>query len=580
VNNASVNITKAITLKSQNGRDLAIIDGNYPGRTNRCVYMTSAGATVDGFTIRNGYSTKAAALYGAGVYMTSGILINSAVVGNTSAYHAAGVYMTGGCLTNCSLSSNVMLSATDQYKGCGLYMTGGALTNCQIVANDNRMQYSFGSGVYMSGGSLTNCTISGNISTNLGRGAVCIDGGILAGCTISSNIGRGYNGGGIFVSGASTVSVCTIWGNTNSAGGGIYLGSGASVITGCLVAANTGTGNSGGIYQNAAGSLIVGCVVSNNTGAGNTGGGIHVVAGRVADCVVVSNRGYYGGIAVSGPNTVVERTRVEGNTATGEGAGVVVYAGSTDTNIIIRNCTIVKNNSPGRCGGLSLNLIASGGGVVSNCTIAGNTAVSEGGGVKFNNAGWLVANCVIASNSTPSFGGGVYFGVAGELRNCLIVSNVAGGSAGVHVQAGSPVIQSCTITRNASTNSVNAYPGGVMSFSSTLTMTNCIIYGNYTTYSQTNWATTNMSYCCTYPTNGLNGSALGNTQADPKFVDAVAGDFQLQKGSPCIDKGLNQDWMTNAVDRAGNPRILNNIVDMGAYEYRSPLPKGTVITIQ
>ena len=46
-----------------------------------------------------------------------------------------------------------------------------------------------------------------------------------------------------------------------------------------------------------------------------------------------------------------------------------------------------------------------------------------------------------------------------------------------------------------------------------------------------------------------------------------AGDYRLLPSSPCIDKGINQDWMLDATDLAGNPRILNGTVDMGAYEF-------------
>lgn len=36
---------------------------------------------------------------------------------------------------------------------------------------------------------------------------------------------------------------------------------------------------------------------------------------------------------------------------------------------------------------------------------------------------------------------------------------------------------------------------------------------------------------------------------------------------PVIDAGTNLEWMTNATDIAGNPRIVNGIADIGCYEY-------------
>jgi len=67
-----------------------------------------------------------------------------------------------------------------------------------------------------------------------------------------------------------------------------------------------------------------------------------------------------------------------------------------------------------------------------------------------------------------------------------------------------------------------------------------------------------------------------NIYADPLFVTAVdptmapttAGDLRLQSNSPAIDKG-NTISYTNPIrdDLAGNPRVVNSVIDMGAYEF-------------
>jgi hypothetical protein len=61
------------------------------------------------------------------------------------------------------------------------------------------------------------------------------------------------------------------------------------------------------------------------------------------------------------------------------------------------------------------------------------------------------------------------------------------------------------------------------------------------------------------------------------------GDYQLDTGSPCIDAGTNQVWMTGAKDLAGNDRVLKGgtrlIVDMGAYEAVVPR-QATVIVVR
>jgi hypothetical protein len=99
-----------------------------------------------------------------------------------------------------------------------------------------------------------------------------------------------------------------------------------------------------------------------------------------------------------------------------------------------------------------------------------------------------------------------------------------------------------------------------------------------------NWAgAVNFTNSCT--TTAAVGWATGNITAVPLFIangsgygiNFVAGDYRLRMGSPCVNAGTNQDWMTNSVDLDGNARILNNFVDIGAYERL--LWQGTIYSI-
>lgn len=71
------------------------------------------------------------------------------------------------------------------------------------------------------------------------------------------------------------------------------------------------------------------------------------------------------------------------------------------------------------------------------------------------------------------------------------------------------------------------------------------------------------------PMSEINGSSP--ILANPAFVDANGGDFQLRDVSPAIDAGDNQ--LFPPVDFNDDPRPVNSIVDMGAFEYQlAPLP--------
>jgi hypothetical protein len=61
---------------------------------------------------------------------------------------------------------------------------------------------------------------------------------------------------------------------------------------------------------------------------------------------------------------------------------------------------------------------------------------------------------------------------------------------------------------------------------------------------------------------------LGNVEADPLFVDIDDASCFVRVNSPCIDAGDNLAVPESVVvDLAGNPRIVNDAVDIGAYEY-------------
>ena len=97
-------------------------------------------------------------------------------------------------------------------------------------------------------------------------------------------------------------------------------------------------------------------------------------------------------------------------------------------------------------------------------------------------------------------------------------------------------------------------------------LNNCIVWGNSApagnnigTYSY-DWS---VNYTCSDP-EALFGT--GNIELDPMFVHETTGDFRLRADSPCIDSGNNSSVSTSN-DLAGGSRVINETVDMGAYEF-------------
>ena len=109
--------------------------------------------------------------------------------------------------------------------------------------------------------------------------------------------------------------------------------------------------------------------------------------------------------------------------------------------------------------------------------------------------------------------------------------------------------------------------GGISGFLPTVTSYNNIIWKIDTTMGRPIYSSLPITaeYCDlfkVYPGNG-------NIIADPLFNDILTGNFNLQPSSPCIDMGTpdTTGLMLPLTDFWGNPRIVNNRIDIGAIEY-------------
>ena len=113
------------------------------------------------------------------------------------------------------------------------------------------------------------------------------------------------------------------------------------------------------------------------------------------------------------------------------------------------------------------------------------------------------------------------------------------------------------------------------------TLRNSIVYGNSSKVTQTNvylaGAGFTFTNCCVAPLTGVVGA--DNTDQDPLYQGPATGDYRLQAGSPCVNTGTNQDWMSTAVDLDGHARLdrFSGQVDMGAFEH---VPAGALMKLR
>jgi len=165
-------VDKQLTLRSVNGPQFTLIDGQKAGR---CVSLTN-NVIMSGFTLTNGLLNNS----GGGVCCAD----------------------TTTVVSNCTISGNV---ASSNNFGGGAY--GGTLNNCTLTGNSA----AYGGGAC--NGILYNCILTGN-SASQGGGAYA---GALSNCALTKN--SADSGGGAYT---STLENCTLTGNSASLGGGAY----------------------------------------------------------------------------------------------------------------------------------------------------------------------------------------------------------------------------------------------------------------------------------------------------------------------------------------------------------------------
>ena len=155
---------------------------------------------------------------------------------------------------------------------------------------------------------------------------------------------------------------------------------------------------------------------------------------------------------------------------------------------------------------------------------------------------------------------------------CLVVSNVIttndkySAGAGIRITSDGVICENNTVVGNIVSN---GYGGGVY-MEAAGQVNNTIIYGNTSRAGENqDWRATagTFSNCCAADITDMTGS--GNIAADPEFADAAADDYHLTVASPCVNAGLNQDWMIAGVDLDGRPRLDKFVkqVDIGCYEH-------------
>lgn len=423
-------VTNTITICGANGAETAIVDGN---DAVRCMLITNCDAEVVGLTIQRGTSSNGAGIAAYGNAVIRDCIVRDNEVPSDSFVlwnYGGGIHLAGrdgfGVISNCVVEANRAPG------GGGIYVEQGVVVDSVIWSNTARGEAD-GGGLIAVSSVVSRCSIAYNVAEcapawcqYLSGGGASLCWSLLGDSTVTLNRvdGSGGVGGGVSVAWSSTVS--------------------NSVVSVNRVGTESDAGGSGGGLYVSDGSVVTHCAVLSNA-AYFGGGGVRLQGGwgypneQLMDSDIEGNAATTWGGGVAAICGIVRRCRVYGNAAGTEGGGIVADDDRTVGAVeptMIEECEVFGNQASGeytwegRGSGLSM---VSGVGAVRNCRIYANTGVNavRGGGV-YLNAGAHMMNCTVVGNSTVSDGGGLYAS-GGAIYNNIIYHNQSGAGTSNHL---------------------------------------------------------------------------------------------------------------------------------------------------
>ena len=469
-----------------------------------------------------------------------------------------------------------------------------------ITSNDNTLLdgFTFTNGNATGTGNLTVDTE--NISRRKGAALYAVSSSIhLVNCKFEVN--NAYTGGAIYNEDeAIDINNCLFQNNSATSGGAMYnFRSSPTVLNSGFYGNRANLGGAVYSYDNSFPDFRN---TSFTTNVANLSGGALLNElnsnASIRSCTFSSNSAINFGGAINNTNrssTTIDKSTFSANNAN-YGGGVYNI---TKSNVLIDSCNFFNNTAPNKGGGVynedssqveisyslfSGNYSNSGGGVynlgipsslaplITHCSFINNTG-GHGGALANFNASPIFKNLILDGNSATYNGGGMYNsnGSKPTVLNCTFYRNSSAKGGGMYNSSTSwPIIKNVVFWANKSGNNANVFGADIEN--SLFTQTKVTVE-----HSLLQLANTQTNYPKNGTTEGYQGNTKSNFHAlDPQFINIADPDgaddiygtlddgLQLTNCSPAVNTGDNS--VVSATDIAGQIRVMNAILDLGAFE--------------
>jgi parallel beta-helix repeat protein/predicted outer membrane repeat protein len=370
---------KAITMISEQGPEVTIIDGSSPSDPDYgsvVTFVSSEGldSVLNGFTLTNGTGTYYPTLgfLGGGILCdqsSSPTIIHNIITGNSVDYCG------GGILCNLSSSPLIAHNTIEENESIGPPVTGGGAIFCRLDSSP---------------------TIAYN--------------------SLSNNFAA-HSGGAIHCIGSCSpqISYNTISGNytnlADSLGGAmVFYIECAPLITHNIITDNISTGQGGAIACSNSSLTLINNLIEGNSATSN-GGGIFVV---------------------DDSQPVITNNTITNNSAAHWGGGLYCLGASGVQAPTVTNNLFIGNSADEGGGAISCNAYDSM--TLSNNTITENESIAYGGGIECWRSSLVMVNTIFWNNIAPT-GPEIWLGDADQPATLTIsYSDVEGGESAVYVE--------------------------------------------------------------------------------------------------------------------------------------------------
>ncbi|MEE4357584.1 MAG: right-handed parallel beta-helix repeat-containing protein [Desulfococcaceae bacterium] len=565
----------------------------------------TASAVIDGFTITGGQADgngDSGENQGGGMlnWLSKPTIRNCNFVKNTGV--SGGAMMnakSSPIIKNCVFKQNTTANASGYCGGIYNYEASPEISDCIFEQNFSHNQ---GGGMLIIAGSspkITDCKFINNSAQTQG-GAILHSSGssaIISDCTFDGNSGQG--GGGILIDGSSpSLTDCIFFNNSaiNSGNGGALSNDNGSdsSITNCRFISNSSEGQGGAMIIGASSPNITGCTFSENSA--NNGAAIfnHNTSAPVIRNSVFTNNSaetQAGGIAnFSGSSPEISNCTFEDNTSF-NGGGIF----NDSSNAVITDCSFKRNSSVSWAGAI---YTASSHIEIHRCIFTSNRSLT-GGGITNSNSTFTMTDSVLEKNSSSGDGGGMFNSETGlsKVINCRFLGNKSVGSGGGMLNEGGSLdiintvfsgnhadntggaiynrnegndvrVLNCTFSENSASHGDGLHNNNMAE----TTVINSVFWNNGQEEIINDGGTVTVSYSIIK--DGWSGAGMNNDIQNPLFIRSPNisaspcdyGNLRLTPCSPGVNSGDNTAAAGIPADPDGNERVINEIVDKGAYE--------------